>query len=145
MMMAGIQLHRLQSKSTKKKDNDKDEDEDEDNGRGVLISLGKATGKYLLRLFRIRLDKTEYKYVDIPICDSQYIYDNGVSVNGFGWKNSDEKGSVIITNPQIKRFEIRQNNVNVVIVGRITPDTDSWEDGDVIYIPATSSIKIVNH
>lgn len=126
-----------------KKDNDKDEDED--NGRGVLISLGKATGKYLLRLFRIRLDKTEYKYVDIPICDSQYIYDNGVSVNGFGWKNSDEKGSVIITNPQIKRFEIRQNNVNVVIVGRITPDTDSWEDGDVIYIPATSSIKIVNH
>ena len=111
----------------------------------MLISLGKATGKYMLRLFRIRLDKTEYKYVDIPICDSQYIYDNGVSVNGFGWKNSDEKGSVIITNPQIKRFEIRQNNVNVVIVGRITPDTDSWEDGDVIYIPATSSIKIVNH
>lgn len=133
------------SSATVEKYDKKDKDKDEDNGRGVLINLGKSRGKYLLRLFRTRLDKTEYKYVDIPICDSQYIYDNGVSVNGFGWKDGDKEKSEIITNPQIKRFEMRQNNVNVVIVGRITPDTDSWEDGDVIYIPASNSIKIVNH
>lgn len=132
--------HTVSSATVEKYDKD-----DKDNGKGVLINLGKSTGKYLLRLFRTRLDKTEYKYVDMPICDSQYIYDNGVSVNGFGWKDGDENGSDIITNPQIKRFEMRQNNVNVVIVGRITLDTDSWEDGDVIYIPAISSIKIVNH
>ncbi len=113
-------------------------------GNGVLINLGKSIGRYMLRLVRMCYDDFTYKYVDIPICDTTYLYDNGLSVNGFNWIKCDDENFVIV-NPLVESFEYRQGNVNVVVSGNLSPDDSNWENGDIIYLPKISGVKIVNN
>lgn len=110
------------------------------NQKGVLINLGKSSGRYLLRLVRMRSDDLTFKYVDIPICGTTYLYDNGLSVNGFKWTDCDYWNAVVV-NPTIEGFEYNSGKVRVFASGRLWPIGDGWKKGDVVYLPDINTVK----
>lgn len=110
------------------------------NQKGVLINLGKSSGRYLLRLVRMRSDDLTFKYVDIPICGTTYLYDNGLSVNGFKWTDCDDWNAVVV-NPTIEGFEYNSGKVRVFASGRLWPIGDGWKKGDVVYLPDINTVK----
>ena len=110
------------------------------NQKGVLINLGKSSGRYLLRLVRMRSDDLTFKYVDIPICDTTYLYDNGLSVNGFKWTDCDDWNAVVV-NPTLEGFEYNSGKVRVFASGRLWPIGDGWKKGDVVYLPDINTVK----
>lgn len=110
------------------------------NQKGVLINLGKSSGRYLLRLVRMHSDDLTFKYVDIPICDTTYLYDNGLSVNGFKWTDCDDWNAVVV-NPTLEGFEYNSGKVRVFASGRLWPIGDGWKKGDVVYLPDINTVK----
>lgn len=110
------------------------------NQKGVLINLGKSSGRYLLRLVRMRSDDLTFKYVDIPICDTTYLYDNGLSVNGFKWTDCDDWNAVVV-NSTLECFEYNSGKVRVFASGRLWPIGDGWKKGDVVYLPDINTVK----
>lgn len=110
------------------------------NQKGVLINLGKSSGRYLLRLVRMRSDDLTFKYVDIPICGTTYLYDNGLSVNGFKWTDCDDWNAVVV-NSTIEGFEYNSGKVRVFASGRLWPIGDGWKKGDVVYLPDINTVK----
>lgn len=110
------------------------------NQKGVLINLGKSSGRYLLRLVRMRSDDLTFKYVDIPICDTTYLYDNGLSVNGFKWTDCDDWNAVVV-NSTLEGFEYNSGKVRVFASGRLWPIGDGWKKGDVVYLPDINTVK----
>lgn len=110
------------------------------NQKGVLINLGKSSGRYLLRLVRMRSDDLTFKYVDIPICDATYLYDNGLSVNGFKWTDCDDWNAVVV-NSTLECFEYNSGKVRVFASGRLWPIGDGWKKGDVVYLPDINTVK----
>ena len=110
------------------------------NQKGVLINLGKSSGRYLLRLVRMRSDDLTFKYVDIPICDTTYLYDNGLSVNGFKWTDCDDWNAVVV-NSTLECFEYNSVKVRVFASGRLWPIGDGWKKGDVVYLPDINTVK----
>lgn len=110
------------------------------NQKGVLINLGKSSGRYLLRLVRMRSDDLTFKYVDIPICDTTYLYDNGLSVNGFKWTDCDDWNAVFV-NSTLECFEYNSGKVRVFASGRLWPIGDGWKKGDVVYLPDINTVK----
>lgn len=110
------------------------------NQKGVLINLGKSSGRYLLRIVRMRSDDLTFKYVDIPICDTTYLYDNGLSVNGFKWTDCDDWNAVVV-NSTLECFEYNSGKVRVFASGRLWPIGDGWKKGDVVYLPDINTVK----
>lgn len=110
------------------------------NQKGVLINLGKSSGRYLLRLVRMRSDDLTFKYVDIPICGTTYLYDNGLSVNGFKWTDCDDWNAVVV-NSTLECFEYNSGKVRVFASGRLWPIGDGWKKGDVVYLPDINTVK----
>lgn len=110
------------------------------NQKGVLINLGKSSGRYLLRLVRMHSDDLTFKYVDIPICGTTYLYDNGLSVNGFKWTDCDDWNAVVV-NSTLECFEYNSGKVRVFASGRLWPIGDGWEKGDVVYLPDINTVK----
>lgn len=110
------------------------------NQKGVLINLGKSSGRYLLRLVRMRSDDLTFKYVDIPICDTTYLYDNGLSVNGFKWTDCDDWNAVVV-NSTLECFEYNSGKVRVFASGRLWPIGDGWKKGNVVYLPDINTVK----
>lgn len=110
------------------------------NQKGVLINLGKSSGRYLLRLVRMRSDDLTFKYVDIPICDTTYLYDNGLSVNGFKWTDCDDWNAVVV-NSTLECFEYNSGKVREFASGRLWPIGDGWKKGDVVYLPDINTVK----
>ena len=61
---------------------------------GVLLDMSEETNGNcaMIRLIRYKnvieglLYKSSYDYVDVPVCGSRYLYDNGISVCGYKWK-----------------------------------------------------------
>ncbi len=112
-------------------------------GDGILINLGKSSGRYMLRLFRMRCDDMTSKYVDIPICDTTYLYDNGLSVNGFEWMDYTDENFVAV-NHMVESVEYHSGNANVIVGGNLSPDDSNWTKGDIVYLPKISGMKIVD-
>ena len=110
------------------------------NQKGVLINLGKSSGRYLLRLVRMHSDDLTFKYVDIPICGTTYLYDNGLSVNGFKWTDCDDWNAVVV-NSTLECFEYNSGKVRVFASGRLWPIGDGWKKGDVVYLPDINTVK----
>lgn len=111
------------------------------NQKGVLINLGKSSGRYLLRLVRMHSDDLTFKYVDIPICGTTYLYDNGLSVNGFKWTDCDDWNAVVV-NSTLECFEYNSGKVRVFASGRLWPIGDGWKKGDVVYLPDINTVKV---
>lgn len=111
------------------------------NQKGVLINLGKSSGRYLLRLVRMHSDNLTFKYVDIPICGTTYLYDNGLSVNGFKWTDCDDWNAVVV-NSTLECFEYNSGKVRVFASGRLWPIGDGWKKGDVVYLPDINTVKV---
>ena len=110
------------------------------NQKGVLINLGKSSGRYLLRLVRMHSDDLTFKYVDIPICGTTYLYDNGLSVNGFKWTDCDDWNAVVV-NSTLECFEYNSGKVRVFASGRLWPIGDGWKKGDAVYLPDINTVK----
>ena len=120
---------------------------------GVLLDMSEDTNGNcaMIRLIRYKnvieglLYKSSYDYIDVPVCGSRYLYDNGISVCGYKWQEYD---SIILNETSDKNMEmlrIIDGNVECFTKreGGITP-TSGWKRGDVIHnISNTPSTYIV--
>lgn len=121
------------------------------NGSGILIGMSADVNGNcsMVRLIRKKVvnQMSSYEIVDIPVCGTRYIYDNGVSVCGYKWKALDTQ-LVEYSEACDKNMEMfRINNGNVECFtkkeGGITP-TAGWKRGDIIYnIGTTPSVTVV--
>jgi hypothetical protein len=140
---------------------------DGNNKIGVLIRLSNMIdfdGHFLLRLFRkgrimtSSLTVFKYHYVDIPVCGSEFLYDNGISVNGFVWEeinvvdNTIDYGlapfnSLVITGSNnIVRVDYKNGLAECRLDNTIASPTSSlWKRCDVLYkLGGSPSIEIIS-
>ena len=122
--------------------------------QGVLLGLneninGNCT---MVRLFREHFlnenltERSKLEYVDIPVCGTQYIYDNGVSVCGFKWQecNSNSLPLNDTSDKNIEMFRIIDGNVECFTKDNFMPSS-GWKCGDVIHnISSNPSTLIVS-
>ena len=115
---------------------------------GVLLDMSEDVNGNctLVRLIRYKnvmtglLKLSSYDFVEVPVCGSRYLYDNGISVCGYKWKPYEK---LILSEPCDKNIEmLRINNGNVECFtkkeGGITP-TIGWKRGDVIHNISSSN------
>ena len=80
----------------------------------------------------IRTGNNTTKYVDLPFTGTHFIYDNGLSVCGFPWKNADNSITEITGIMPIGAIEFVGNNV--VCRSKTKPaSTSGWKNGDIVY------------
>ena len=106
----------------------------------------------MVRLFRESTKESNgeiqifYEYVDVPVCGTQYLYDNGVSVSGYQWK-SEGASSLFLQNTSDKNlemFRIIDGNVECFTKDNFTPGS-GWKRGDVIHnISSNPSTLIIS-
>lgn len=95
---------------------------DENGNRlGVLLTLYTQTDRYdvVIRLYRTKTetdagaDKTlpsvSVSYVDVPLCGSQYLFDNGISVCGYKWNTVLPDGGNLITRDDISALGFKDD------------------------------------
>ena len=103
------------------------------NGNGVLMWMNGANTighQAMVRLIRTGNNTT--KYVDLPFTGTHFIYDNGLSVCGFPWKNADNSITEITGIMPIGAIEFVGNNV--VCRSKTKPaSTSGWKNGDIVY------------
>lgn len=107
-------------------------------GKGILFSLNTGL-TFNLRLIRKRYNDSscntvvEMHYVDVPICGNGHIYDNGLSVHGFGWIKVEDidKEPVIIGNSGFVAANFNGHNV-VCFSSDSHADGCGWRPGDMI-------------
>ena len=122
---------------------------------GVLIGLPKDVNGNcsLVRLYRMvhvnnnHIYQTLCEYVDVPVCGTQYLYDNGISICGYKWNVYNENTLTLTetSDKNMEMFRIIDGNVECFTKreGGITPTT-GWKRGDVIHnIGSTPSTYIV--
>ena len=100
---------------------------------GVLLWMNGANAighQAMVRLIRTGNNTT--KYVDLPFTGTHFIYDNGLSVCGFPWKNADNSITEITGIMPIDAIEFVGNNV--VCRSKTKPaSTSGWKNGDIVY------------
>ena len=108
-------------------------------GNGILLILGQNGLNFNLRLIRTRYsdsactDAVETHFVDIPICGTVNVYDNGLSICGFGW-NKVHAGSpspAITGNTGLAAATFNGSNV-VCYSSNNTTQGQGWKTGDMI-------------
>lgn len=108
-------------------------------GNGILLILGQNGLNFNLRLIRTRYsdsactDAVETHFVDIPICGNVNVYDNGLSICGFGW-NKVRAGSpspAITGNTGLAAATFNGSNV-VCYSSNNTTQGQGWKTGDMI-------------
>ncbi len=124
-----------------------------ENQSGILFALSSSSG-LLIHLKRHRLNPGNYEEileseeVFVPVCGASHIYDNGLSICGFKWRqvNLDLKDTDAVIH--FDRYENINGRVNAWAICEDMPVLNShWSVGDIIYnISPTDenwSIKIV--
>lgn len=123
-----------------------------DHSQGALMnikagSVGNAVGVRIFREFITDMagnKKNTWEMVDLPLCGAHMLYDNGVSMCGFKWKQCLSPFEPLISSPY-KHLCLRPYNVSAwtdVVPSYLT----NWSLGDIIYNsgPDTSwAIKVV--
>ena len=113
---------------------------------GVLLWMNGANAighQAMVRLIRTGNNTT--KYVDLPFTGTHFIYDNGLSVCGFPWKNADNSITEITGIMPIGAIEFVGNNV--VCRSKTKPaSTSGWKNGDIVYNlgPGTNAMWILS-
>lgn len=122
-------------------------------GKGILFILGQNGLNFNLRLIRTRYSDSactnavETHFIDIPICGAVNIYDNGLSISGFGW-NKVPSGTplpVITGNMGLASAIFNGDNVVCYSSDNATQGP-GWKTGDMIINTGNLSswtIKIV--
>lgn len=80
---------------------------------GVLFTLGKDSDSCegLIRLYRTKTedDNESTCYVDVPLCGTQYIYDNGISVCGYKWSSQLPSDEVVTIDSDVTTLGFKAN------------------------------------
>lgn len=77
------------------------------------------------------LQYLSYEYVEIPLSGADRIYDNGISVAGFKWKNCFE---ISRSSESIPFEAMSYNDGHVEAYAKEMPsDTSDWKECDIIY------------
>lgn len=91
----------------------------------------------MIRLMRARTSGNAiYHSVEIPVCGTRFLYDNGISVCGFKWQ-SDSKIDELTVNTMIQSIHFVGDNV--VCKGTACPTVGEWTVGDIVYNTGTAS------
>ncbi|MGM9841487.1 MAG: hypothetical protein ACI31D_04725, partial [Candidatus Limisoma sp.] len=113
-------------------------------GPGALIILINYNENYMLRLVRYKYDQTptndnssssnliKTEFVDIPIHSAKYLYDNGISICGYEWKDATNENLLISGDSNIESFEYHNESFQA-IVGTSFSNSNNWETGDIIF------------
>ena len=120
-----------------------------ENSTGVLLSMTEDINANcsMVRLIREKVlnneDDNIIQFVDVPVCGSRSLYDNGISVCGYKWSSIQEtdndKPSINevlneISDKNMEMLRIIDGNVECFTkrADGITP-TSGWKLGDVIH------------
>lgn len=119
---------------------------------GALIILINYNENYMLRLVRYNYDQAptnendslnnliKTEYIDIPIHSAKYLYDNGISVCGYEWKDASTENLLIPADGSIKSFEYNNGSFKAIADPTFS-NSNNWESGDII-IKTNNSIII---
>lgn len=106
-------------------------------GSILLVGYGELVGyQAFIRVFREGGGRREY--VDIPICGTEYLHDNGNSICGFKWK---DQGNIdhVLRNVTVPVGAVEFKGENVVLRASSQPASGTWTNGDIVYNTNTSS------
>lgn len=115
---------------------------------GVLLCLADDGGDAAATIRLIRSKNSNlnsnnagtFSYVDIPNSNNHYLYDNGISVNGFHWVTGSKKD--ILTGAKgIESISFQGNNVVCRLSGDHRPS--KWQHGDTIINTASGAVMVV--
>ncbi|NDW12806.1 hypothetical protein D0T50_07870 [Bacteroides sp. 214] len=103
------------------------------NGEGLLFHLSNARpcgNQAMLRLYRGT--STDYThYIDIPVAGAIHLYENGISVSGFKWKELTPSENILNANTNITSIFYKGKNVECKAPAQ--PLYGTWQEGDVVY------------
>ena len=112
--------------------------------KGLLLNIG--TNSYdglsdgngnqtIIRLIRTHTSGNTNS-VEVPVCGTRFLYDNGISVCGFKWQ-SDSKIDELTVNTMIQSIHFIGDNV--ICKGTACPTVGEWTVGDIVYNTGTAS------
>lgn len=91
----------------------------------------------MIRLMRTRTSGNAiYHSVEVPVCGTRFLYDNGISVCGFKWQ-LDSQIDELPVNTMIQSIHFVGDNV--VCKGTACPTVGEWTIGDIVYNTGTAS------
>lgn len=93
------------------------------------------------RLYRGRKDSGNVRYthyVDVPICGTQYLYENGISICGFRWKELTD--GLMVGNADIESICYKGKNIECKAPS--SPTFGIWQNGDIVYNTGNSSYAL---
>ena len=103
---------------------------------GILLCIADNNGngvRATIRMFRKRGTDwntgSEFKYVDIPNTNNHYFYDNGISINGYRWKEATIN-DILVGTIGIESISYQGDNVICRMTGN--PNEPDWIAGDVL-------------
>lgn len=104
-------------------------------GQSAMIEFPEkySTGR-VVRIYRGKTSSTYTHYVDVPVVQGKYLFDTGLDVCGYPWK---EKTNFDDFNPNYQQVIIKGTNVECQ--GTSTPQHGSWVKGDKIINTAIAS------
>lgn len=100
-----------------------------DTAFGILFNL-QSSFEGILRLVRESVESGKCQFVDIPVCGTPFLYDNGISVNGYPWASygdSDKLTNLI----EVNRIDYQGANARIFTPKRI--NGHSLMRGDVVF------------
>ena len=122
-------------------------------GNGILFILGRNGLNFNLRLIRTRYSDSactnavEMHFIDVPICGTVNIYDNGLSISGFGWNKVQSGAPLPVISGNTGLAAATFNGGNVVCYSSNNATQGSgWKTGDMIINTGSLSswtIKVV--
>ena len=108
--------------------------------QGLLLNIGTNSydgpsdgngNQVVIRLMRARTSgNTAYHSIEIPVCGTRFLYDNGLSVCGFKWKQETSIAPLTV-NTMIQSIHFVGDNV--VCKGTACPTVGEWTVGDIVY------------
>lgn len=84
----------------------------------------------------LRLVRNDSEYVDIPLCGTKFLSDNGNAVNGYIWKENIP----IMNNPINPIGSIEYTGQNIILKANNVPTSGSWKKGDIVINAGTSAL-----
>ena len=114
--------------------------------QGLLLNIGTNSydgpsdgngNQVVIRLMRARTNgNTAYHSIEIPVCGTRFLYDNGLSVCGFKWKQEPSIAPLTV-NTMIQSIHFVGDNV--VCKGTACPTVGEWTVGDIVYNTGAAS------
>ena len=114
--------------------------------QGLLLNIGANSydgpsdgngNQVVIRLMRARANgNTAYHSIEIPVCGTRFLYDNGLSVCGFKWKQETSIAPLTV-NTMIQSIHFVGDNV--VCKGTACPTGGEGTGGDIVYNTGTAS------